>query len=159
MKNLRVAVSTLAAFALTLGAITGIGVLPAVADVVYPTIGEFSYRADNTAISAGATITGYTGAGGVVDIPASVDIDGTPYAVTTIGGSAFSNKQLTAVTIPASVTAIGQSAFRENPLTTVALPASLTTLGGDAFRSNRLTTINIPSGGTAIGSTTFTTTY
>lgn len=45
--------------------------------------------------------------------------------ITSIGRDAFSNHQLTSVTIPNSVTSIGFWAFTENQLTSVELPASL----------------------------------
>jgi hypothetical protein len=55
------------------------------------------------------TITGYTGAGGAVDIPGM--INGLP--VTGIGSSAFACcTGLTSATVPNSVTSIGKDAFR-----------------------------------------------
>src|SRR5271165_2387200 len=65
---------------------------------------QFNYTTNNGAI----TITGYTGYGGVVAIPGT--IDGLP--VTSIGTNAFANRSsLTWVTIPSSVTNIGSHAF------------------------------------------------
>jgi hypothetical protein len=67
--------------------------------------GDFTYTATATEVS----ITAYTGAGGAVVIPAS--INGTP--VMAIGDRAFSSLSgLTSVTIPNSVTSIGSSAFQ-----------------------------------------------
>jgi hypothetical protein len=55
------------------------------------------------------TITGYTGAGGVVDIPSV--IGGVP--VTTIGSDAFEDcRSITSITIPDSVTTIEPDAFK-----------------------------------------------
>ena len=58
--------------------------------------------------SGAITITGYTGPGGAVTVPAT--IDGLP--VTGIGVSAFyRNDGITRVMLPASVTTIGDNAF------------------------------------------------
>ncbi|HCE45896.1 MAG TPA: hypothetical protein DET40_20315 [Lentisphaeria bacterium] len=66
--------------------------------------GDFTYTDSGTAI----TITDYTGPGGAVDIPGT--IDGKP--VTSIGYCAFYQcTAMTSVTIPDSVTSIGRSAF------------------------------------------------
>ena len=65
---------------------------------------QFNYTTNNGAI----TITGYTGPGGDVTIPDT--INGLP--VTSIGDGAFSScTRLTSVTIPNSVTSIGSYAF------------------------------------------------
>ena len=65
---------------------------------------RFNYTTNNGTI----TITGYTGRGGVVAIPNT--INGLP--VTSIGNGAFrSVTSLTRVTIPSSVTYIGDEAF------------------------------------------------
>jgi hypothetical protein len=72
VKRFRLAVSTLAVFALTLGAITGIGVLPASAETVTVTLNNATYTADDTSISAGATLTEYTSVGGAVTIPSKI---------------------------------------------------------------------------------------
>ncbi|MEY4327250.1 MAG: hypothetical protein RIS24_3421, partial [Verrucomicrobiota bacterium] len=74
--------------------------LPAKADQ----FGDFTY----TATAPVASVTGYTGAGGVVTIPETIN----GLSVTSIGLNAFRNKtSLTSVTIPNSVTTIGGSAF------------------------------------------------
>ena len=77
---------------LVLAAITGLGVSPASAGPVTVTINSISYSADDTALSAGATVTGYTGTGGSVVIPASVTIGPRSYAGKTIGVGAFRDK-------------------------------------------------------------------
>ena len=65
---------------------------------------QFNYTTNNGTI----TITGYTGPGGAVAIPAT--INGLP--VTRIGDYAFYNKSsLTSVTIGNGVTSIGDHAF------------------------------------------------
>ncbi len=90
-----------------------------------------------------------------VDIPATIDVAGVPTPVTAIGNSAFSNKQLTAVTIPSSVTSIGDGAFQQNQLTAVTIPSSVTSIGTRAFEQNQLTTANWPSGVTTISHRVF----
>ena len=93
-------------------------------------------------ISGGAaTITGYTGGGGNVVIPATID----GYPVTSIGNSAFYNKAtITTLTIPNSVTSIGIEAVDDcSGLTTLTIPASVTTIGDYAFYNDTsLTSVN-----------------
>lgn len=111
---------------------------------------QFTYTTDNNEI----TITGYTGDGGVVAIPGT--IDGLP--VVTIGGAAFwSNSSLTSVTIPVGVTSIGNGAFFGCiNLTSVTIPEGVTNIGAGAFWDcTSLTDIAIPSSVTVIGSSTF----
>ena len=92
-------------------------------------------------------------------IPATIN----GYSVTEIGYRAFSDSQLTSVTIPDSVTYIGGyafdnnkiaqveipngvtqiiSAFNNNQLSNVTIPASVIRLGG--FSNNQLTSVTIP---------------
>jgi hypothetical protein len=58
-------------------------------------------------------------ASGEIVIPDVVTDSGQDYTVSSIGAGAFTDNQLTTVTIPASVTNIGARAFRNAPLTTV----------------------------------------
>ena len=90
-----------------------------------------------------ATVTGCTGSGEVV-IPATVEIGGTTYNVTTIGANAFDgNTSITKLTFvePSKVTTIDNFAFRDcsnlanNLATEPVLPSSLTTLNRQAFRN------------------------
>jgi hypothetical protein len=105
--------------------------------------------------NAGAiTITGYTGSGGAVIIPATI----TGLAVNSIGGYAFQYaSNITTVTIPGSVTSIGYSAFAScGDLSSVAMPGSLTNLGGYAFyHCTRLANLTLPGGMPDIGEGTF----
>ena len=83
-----------------------------------------------TTNSGVVTITGYTGSGGAVSIP--VTINGLP--VTSIGSYAFYNCNLTSVTIPNSVANIESMAFYYcSSLTSVTIPNSVTSIGDFAF--------------------------
>ena len=77
---------------------------------------------------ATGTITGYNGPGGVLTIPASID----GVAVIAIEKNAFRNKNISAVAIPDSVTSIGDGAFSDNQLTYVSLGPNVT-LNGEPF--------------------------
>jgi Leucine Rich Repeat (LRR) protein len=94
---------------------------------------QFLFTTNNGTI----TITAYTGPGGAVTIPST--INGLP--VTTIGGyysaqwwGAFESSSLTSVVIPNSVTSIGDSAFDDcESLTNLTIPNSVTSIGAGAF--------------------------
>jgi len=88
---------------------------------------QFTFLTNNGAI----TITGYTGAGGVVTIPSKTN--GLP--VTSIGDWAFYFcTNLSSVLIPNTVTNIGQDAFGQcYGLTRMTIPNSVTNLGDYAF--------------------------
>src|SRR5215469_11397619 len=83
---------------------------------------DFTYTNNNGTI----TITGYTGPGGNVTIPST--IDGLP--VINIGNRAFTElTSLTGVTIPGSVTDIGAAAFAYcSRLTSLRIPGSVTNI-------------------------------
>jgi hypothetical protein len=80
-------------------------------------------------------IIGYTGPGGVVNIPTMI----VGRLVTIIGQNAFGpsfgqDQTLTSVTIPGSVTTIGDGAFSScTLLTSVAIPTSVTNIGVQPF--------------------------
>ena len=129
---------------------------PAHAATVSGTINGVTYIADDTNIGAGATATDYDATSGpVVNIPATVNLGGTDYAVKTIGDQAFSSNALTDVTIPDSVITIGDSVFYQNALTDVTIPDSVTTIGRYTFAYNDLTTVSIPNSVTTIGNYAF----
>ena len=111
---------------------------------------QFSINPDSTSV----TITGYTGPGGAISIPAT--LAGLP--VTAIGEAAFQeNSSLTSVTIPEGVTSIGESAFAVCvSLTSVTIPESVTSIGVSIFTScSSLISVTIPESVTSIGEWAF----
>lgn len=160
LKYSRVSVSAIIAVALVFGAVTVVGVRPATAVAIASvpvtmTVDDITYTADSSAPGLGATVSDYSGLGGVVVIRASVTIASVAYSVTSVGVSAFEKKWLTSVTIPSSVKKIGVSAFQGNRLVAVSIPSSVTSIGAYAFHNNLLTAISIPSGITTINDSTF----
>ncbi len=103
------------------------------------TSGDYEY----TVTDGKATITGYTGSGGAITIPSTLD----GYPVTAIGDEAMFCYNLTSVIIPNSVTTIGSSAFWHcDNLTSVSIPASVTSIGSSPFDScEKLTLITVDS--------------
>ena len=115
-----------------------------------PSPSPFTYTNNGT----GLTITGYTGTGGVVEIPATIG----GVAVTTIGQNAFQSKtSVTSVVIPNGVTTILDAAFAGcSGMTAITLPNSLTSIGGYVFDGcSSLQSITIPDGVTSIGPNAF----
>jgi hypothetical protein len=120
---------------------------------------DFTYTNTNGTI----TITGYTGLGGNVTIPSS--INGLP--VTSIGGYAFQFLfNLTNITIPDSVTNIEDGAYYKGGgmgtfwgctnLTNATLGQSVTHIGFGAFQGcTSLTAVSIPDSVTTIGDFAF----
>jgi hypothetical protein len=84
-----------------------------------------------TTYNGSVTIMGYTGSGGAVVIPATIN----GYPVTSIGENAFDLCRLiTSLTIGTNVTSIGSIAFENCAgLTNITIPSSVTTIGDDAF--------------------------
>ena len=100
-----------------------------------------------------ATVTGYTGTGGAVNIPAT--LGGNP--TVTIGTSAFKGTTITSVVIPDSVTTIGAIAFdRCAGLTSITIGSGVTNIGTSAFYfCNALSSVVIPNSVTSIGNYAF----
>lgn len=103
----------------------------------------FTYTTANGAI----TLTGYSGPGGALSIPST--LNGLP--VTGIGANAFKAVgSLTSVTIPAGITSIGLRAFAACPnLTTIAVDGlnnSLSSMDGVLFDKLQTTLIQCPGG-------------
>jgi BspA type Leucine rich repeat region (6 copies) len=104
---------------------------------------QFTYitNADDT-----ITITGYTGPGGYVTIPST--INGLP--VTSIGDDAIYNPSLTSVMIPKSVTSIGNYAFLDDfSLAAINVDVSNPTYSssdGVLFDKDQVTLVEFPPG-------------
>jgi hypothetical protein len=114
-------------------------VLPAVVQAQF----TFMTNGDNT-----ITITDYTGSGGAVTIPGTIN----SLTVTRIGDSAFAYRSLTSVMITNSVTSIGNNAFYDCwALTDVTFGNSVASIGSNAFcYCDSLTGIMIPDSVTSI---------
>ena len=107
-----------------------------------------------TVISGNAQITKYTGAGGTVTMPNT--LDGLP--VTSIGYGAFKDcTDLTSISIPQGVTSIGSFAFYGcTGLTSIIIPQGVTSIGDYTFFGcTGITSIIIPQIVTSIGDYTF----
>ena len=101
-----------------------------------------------------AAITGYTGYGGALNIPDTID----GLLVTSIGNYAFSRcAVLTSVTIGANVTSIGSAAFEFcSSLHNMTIPNSVTSIGYAAFYScSALESMTIPNSVTSLGDWAF----
>ena len=111
---------------------------------------QYTYLTTNDRV----TITGYTGSGGAVTLPNT--IEGLP--VTRIGDLAFLHcNSLTSVTIGNRVTSIGKQAFRNcTSLTSVTIPNGVISIEDDVFAyCPLLAGITIPSSVTSIGDWVF----
>jgi hypothetical protein len=110
----------------------------------------FSYTTNNGTI----TITGYTGSGGAVTIPSSINF----LPVTSIWDNAFYFCfSLTNIAIPSSITNIGNYAFYQcTSLIKVTIPDSVTSIGNNAFNTcSSLGSVIIPTKTISIRSNTF----
>jgi len=112
--------------------------------------GDFTYNTNSGTV----TITGYTGTGGVVNIPDTI----ADKQVTKIGDSAFYYcASLTRVTIPDSVLLIGDLAFRNcSNINNLVIGNKVTSIGNQAFFScSSLTNLIIPDSVITIGNSGF----
>ena len=106
-----------------------------------------------TVTNGQAQITGYTGAGGDIVIPSS--LDGVP--VTSIGDNAFySCTGITSISLPSTLTSIGAYAFKGcKYLVSMNIPQNITSIGEGAFYNCYVLEghITIPEGTTDITKT------
>ena len=105
-------------------------------------------------IAGGIKIVAYSGSGGNVDIPATID----GKSVLEIGTDAFYGKaSLTGVNLPNSIRSLGMRSFYNCPnLNSVFLGNSLMTIGNGSFwGAQALTSIIVPSSVTNIGYAAF----
>lgn len=101
------------------------------------TEGDFSY----TILDDGsASVTGYTGEGGMVVVPATIG----GAAVTDIAAGAFRNNGVvTSVVIPEGVLSIGDGAFSGcSVLSYISVPTSVTNIGANIFGENGNITVS-----------------
>ncbi|MDJ1651235.1 MULTISPECIES: leucine-rich repeat protein [Gordonibacter] len=92
-----------------------------------------------------------------LEIPASAEINGVSYRVSTIAANAFANRgTLKSVTLPATVTSISEAAFAGCAnLADIQLLANLHEVGERAFEATSLTDIWLPASVQSIGSRAF----
>ena len=124
--------------------------LGATPSVLAETWEDYTYNVDNQE----ATITGYTGTGGDVVIPNSIDGN----TVTGIGNDAFRGcTSLISVKIPAGVTRIGRNAFSGcSSLIDVVIPDGVTSVEACTFSGCiNLVSVEIPTSVTCIGESAF----
>ena len=116
-----------------------------------PISGDYTY----TLAGSDATITAYSGAGGDITIPSTLD----GYSVVAIGYNAFqSNHTLTSVVIPDSVTEIFNWAFNDcSALTSISISNTCTTLHYQAFsQCVSIISVIIPASVTSFYNNVFT---
>ena len=116
------------------------------------TVGNIKYKITST---TEVEIVDYTGTGGTVTIPSTVDNGLNTYTVTAIGDNAFYDDQLSSVIIPEGVTHIGIRAFMNNDINNVVIPTTVIDIGHTAFWNNPISSLDIPEGITDIGNNTF----
>ena len=95
---------------------------------------------------------------GDVVIPETINVNGTQYQVTSLGGHCFYDcTGLTSITIPNSVTSLENNCFGWcSSLTSITIPNSVTSLGGSCFSDcSGLTSITIPNSVTSLGGNCF----
>lgn len=98
-------------------------------------------------------ITDYTGSGGAVTIPKTID----GVAVVRIGNRALKDcTNITSIDIQADITHIEDGAFEAcTNMTSINIPTSVTYIGGFVFKHTDITSISIPEGITKIENETF----
>ncbi len=103
---------------------------------------QFTFANNSGAI----TITGYTGPGGAVTIPSTIN----GLAVTSVGNSAFYGGSLTSVTVGSGVSSIGDYAFGGcaslTAITVDALNSSYSSAAGVLFDKSQTALIQCPGG-------------
>ena len=92
-----------------------------------------------------------------LEIPASAEINGVSYRVSTIAENAFANRgSLTSVKLPTTITAINNGALAGCAnLSTIDFPNTLRTIGERAFEATSLKDVWLPASINSIGSRAF----
>lgn len=94
-------------------------------------------------------------AGVTVNVPASVEDNGTTYTVNSIGKEAFYWDNVINVTLPETIDSIYDSAFKSTKIVDLTLPSKLVYIGNYAFNSSNLESITIPASVKHIGGSAF----
>lgn len=118
------------------------------------TIGSAKYT---TTSPTTVQLTKYTADDEAVEVPKTVENEGTTYTVTSIGEEAFKwRSKTTSLTLPETIDSIYRSAFSSmSKLTAITLPSNLSYIGDYAFNSTGLTSIEIPASVKYIGGSAF----
>ncbi len=92
-----------------------------------------------------------------LEIPASAEINGVPYRVSTIAENAFANRgSLTSAKLPATITTINTAAFAGCAnLAAIEFPNTLRSIGERAFEATSLKAVWLPASINSIGSRAF----
>ena len=150
-KIIPVIIAAIAAMALLLGGCTE---NPDLAKYTGSTVSETGYTVSESGdfkynvYDDHAELVGYSGSSRSVNVPASAE----GKAVTSIGEGAFSNSNITEVTIPASVKDIGAYAFYNSKLASVTIPEGIEALGYASFgKCTALTSVTVPKTVTRLG--------
>lgn len=103
---------------------------------------------DYTTSGSEATITGYSGPGGDITIPGTINDGIDTYTVVRIDSYALNTVgSITGVTIPDTVTSIGEFAFQGCNMSGIDIPDTVTNIGPGAFGyCNNLTSVTLGSG-------------
>jgi len=119
-------------------------------------VGDLIFYPDNTEATSYRVIE-YIGAGGAVNVPATITVSGNSKPVTRIYTEVFYKRSdVTSVTLHEGLEYIGNKAFAESGITSIMLPNSITGVGDMAFAScPALTSINIGTGVSAVSSNSF----
>ena len=83
---------------------------------------------------------------GKITIPANVDYEGLPFAVTAIDYYAFGDNNVTEVILPEGLLSIDDYAFYQTSITSIIIPSTVKYMGENAFSGSKLTSVTIPAG-------------
>ena len=131
---------------LLIPALALLNAIPASAAIQTVTSGDFTFSFDDADTSAGATIVGYSGAGGALHLPTTYTDDGTTYTIVGIGDGVFENAGITSLILPSNLKHIGAHAFRGNSISAVTFPAGIEIIRSNAFADNDITSVTLPAG-------------
>ena len=100
---------------------------------------------------------GSEGPTGDLEVPATAEVGGAAYRVSTVAASGFAGSaELKSVTLPACATSIGEGAFAGcTSLASVTLPEGLHTVGARAFEATGLSDIWLPASVEQVGARAF----